>query len=68
MPYVKLTLVLLVLPLFVQEASSIDIPNIPFDVFEAMMQYIYTGNVDVQPELASELLQVCGQGSLAAAA
>jgi hypothetical protein len=48
--------------LYPQEASSIDIPNIPFDVFEAMMQYIYTGNVDVQPELASELLQVRTRG------
>lgn len=28
-----------------KEASSINIPNIPYDVFSAMMQYIYTGQV-----------------------
>ena len=26
-----------------KEASSIEIPNIPWDVFECMMHYIYTG-------------------------
>ena len=44
-----------------KEASSIDIPNIPWDVFESMMRYIYTGSVEVQPELANELLQAADQ-------
>lgn len=44
-----------------KEASSVEIPNIPWDVFESMMRYIYTGNVEVQPELANELLQASDQ-------
>ncbi len=28
-----------------REAACIDIPNIPYDVFGAMMHYIYTGQV-----------------------
>ncbi|KAJ9512639.1 hypothetical protein QJQ45_018860 [Haematococcus lacustris] len=44
-----------------KEASSIEIPNIPWDVFESMMTYIYTGNVEVAPELAPELLQASDQ-------
>lgn len=44
-----------------QEAASIDIPNIPWDVFEAMMKYIYTGNVEVSPEIATDLLQASDQ-------
>uniref|UniRef100_A0A7S0RRY0 BTB domain-containing protein n=1 Tax=Chlamydomonas leiostraca TaxID=1034604 RepID=A0A7S0RRY0_9CHLO len=44
-----------------KEASSIDIPNIPWEVFEAMMTYIYTGNVEVAPDIATELLQASDQ-------
>ena len=44
-----------------QEAQSIDIPNIPFDVFEAMMHYVYTGNVEVTDSIATELLQASDQ-------
>eukprot|EP00983_Pelagomonas_calceolata_P041936 1138272-Pelagomonas_calceolata.AAC.6 len=44
-----------------QEASSIEIPNIGWDVFHCMMTYIYTGNVDVAPEIAPQLLQASDQ-------
>mmetsp|Transcript_4496 Transcript_4496/g.9672 ORF Transcript_4496/g.9672 Transcript_4496/m.9672 type:complete len:723 (-) Transcript_4496:189-2357(-) len=44
-----------------KEASSIEIPNIPWEVFEAMMYYIYTGHVEVKPDIASELLQASDQ-------
>ncbi|GAX73566.1 hypothetical protein CEUSTIGMA_g1017.t1 [Chlamydomonas eustigma] len=44
-----------------KEASSIDIPNIPWDVFESMMTYIYTGSVEVQPSIANALLQASDQ-------
>ncbi len=44
-----------------REAASIDIPNIPYDVFGAMMAYIYTGQVEVSPELGRELLAASDQ-------
>lgn len=44
-----------------KEAATINIPNIPWEVFECMMTYIYTGNVEVSSELASELLQASDQ-------
>ncbi|KAG1681626.1 hypothetical protein FOA52_014135 [Chlamydomonas sp. UWO 241] len=44
-----------------REAASIEIPNIPWDVFESMMHYIYTGNTEVQPEIAAELLRASDQ-------
>eukprot|EP00798_Chlamydomonas_sp_ICE-L_P023164 gene23164-30372_t len=44
-----------------KEINSISIPNIPWDVFKAMMVYVYTGAVDVEPELASALLQASDQ-------
>mmetsp|Transcript_28271 Transcript_28271/g.76355 ORF Transcript_28271/g.76355 Transcript_28271/m.76355 type:complete len:682 (-) Transcript_28271:731-2776(-) len=44
-----------------KEASSIEIPNIGWDVFHCMMTYIYTGNVDVAPEIAPQLLQASDQ-------
>lgn len=44
-----------------KEASSIPIPNIRWEVFDAMMRCIYTGNVDVPPELAQELLEAADQ-------
>jgi hypothetical protein len=40
------------------EASSIDIPNISYETFTAMMRYIYVGSVEVEQELALPLLQV----------
>lgn len=44
-----------------KEASSVEIPNIPWNVFEAMMRYIYTGHVEVTPDIANELLQASDQ-------
>mmetsp|Transcript_3842 Transcript_3842/g.10892 ORF Transcript_3842/g.10892 Transcript_3842/m.10892 type:complete len:719 (-) Transcript_3842:253-2409(-) len=44
-----------------KEASSIDIPNISWNVFEAMMRCIYTGSVDITPEIAEELLMAADQ-------
>ncbi len=46
---------------YTQEASSIEIPNIGWDVFHCMMTYIYTGNVEVSPEIAPQLLQASDQ-------
>ena len=37
-----------------------DIPNITWAVFEAMMRFVYTGQLDVTPDIAFELLQVGG--------
>lgn len=42
-----------------KEANSIEIPNISYEVFEAMMRFVYTGQVEVDPAIAFELLQVC---------
>lgn len=44
-----------------KSADSIEIPNIRWEAFEAMMHCLYTGNVKVAPELAQELLQVSDQ-------
>ena len=41
--------------------AKIEIPNIPRDVFEAMMTCIYTGTVDVTPDIAQELLRAADQ-------
>uniref|UniRef100_A0A383W3D1 BTB domain-containing protein n=1 Tax=Tetradesmus obliquus TaxID=3088 RepID=A0A383W3D1_TETOB len=43
------------------EASSIDIPNISYETFTAMMRYIYVGSVEVEQELALPLLQASDQ-------
>ena len=43
-----------------KDASVIDIPNIGYDTFTAMMRYIYVGNVEVQQDQALPLLQVRG--------
>jgi HEAT repeat protein len=43
------------------KGARIEIPNIPRDVFEAMMRCIYTGNVDVTPDIAQELLRAADQ-------
>lgn len=44
-----------------KEAASIPIPNIRWPVFTAMMECIYTGTVEVKPELAQELLEAADQ-------
>ena len=41
--------------------AKIEIPNIPRDVFEAMMTCIYTGTVNVTPDIAQELLRAADQ-------
>lgn len=40
-----------------KEAETIPIPNIRWEVFEAMMTCIYTGTVEVKPGLAQDLLE-----------
>ncbi len=42
-------------------AAKIEIPNIPRDVFDAMMRCIYTGRVDVTADIAQELLRAADQ-------
>lgn len=44
-----------------KDASNIEIPNISWTVFEAMMKCIYTGNVDVNAEIAEDLLMAADQ-------
>jgi hypothetical protein len=40
-----------------RDAESVEIPNIRWPVFEAMMRFVYTGQLDVAPDIALELLQ-----------
>lgn len=49
------------LPFKEKDASTIPIPNIRFVVFEAMMRCIYTGDVNVTPDIAEELIQAADQ-------
>ncbi|KEH23765.1 ARM repeat protein interacting WITH ABF2 protein [Medicago truncatula] len=44
-----------------KEAKNIEIPNIKWDVFELMMRYIYTGAVDIDLDLAPDLLKAADQ-------
>ena len=44
-----------------KNAHSIEIPNIRYDVFELMMRYTYTGQVEVPVELAQDLLRASDQ-------
>uniref|UniRef100_M1BSC4 Armadillo/beta-catenin repeat family protein / BTB/POZ domain-containing protein n=1 Tax=Solanum tuberosum TaxID=4113 RepID=M1BSC4_SOLTU len=44
-----------------RDAKDIEIPNIPWDVFELMMRYIYTGSVDVNMDVAQDLLRAADQ-------
>ena len=44
-----------------RDAAKIEIPNIRFAVFEAMMQCVYTGDVTVTADIAQELLQSADQ-------
>lgn len=41
-----------------KDASMIEIPNIGYDTFTAMMRYIYVGTVEVTQDQAMPLLQV----------
>ncbi|GFP92288.1 arm repeat protein interacting with abf2 [Phtheirospermum japonicum] len=44
-----------------RDAKDIVIPNIRWDVFELMMRYIYTGSVDVNLDIAQDLLMAADQ-------
>ncbi|KAJ8547528.1 hypothetical protein K7X08_011114 [Anisodus acutangulus] len=44
-----------------RDAKDIEIPNIRGDVFELMMRYIYTGSVDVNLDVAQDLLRAADQ-------
>ncbi|KAL2900661.1 ARM REPEAT PROTEIN INTERACTING WITH ABF2 [Bienertia sinuspersici] len=44
-----------------KEAKDIDIPNIKWTVFELMMRYIYTGSVNVNLDIAHDLLRAADQ-------
>ncbi|KAI4373963.1 hypothetical protein MLD38_012018 [Melastoma candidum] len=44
-----------------KDAREIEIPNIRWDVFELMMRYIYTGSIDVNLEIAQDLLGAADQ-------
>ncbi|XP_060181349.1 ARM REPEAT PROTEIN INTERACTING WITH ABF2-like isoform X1 [Lycium barbarum] len=44
-----------------RDAKDIEIPNIRWDIFELMMRYIYTGSVDVNLDVAQDLLRAADQ-------
>ncbi|XP_024380981.1 ARM REPEAT PROTEIN INTERACTING WITH ABF2 isoform X2 [Physcomitrium patens] len=44
-----------------KEALDIEIPNISWKVFELMMRFIYTGNVDMATDNAQDLLRAADQ-------
>ncbi|PIN25860.1 Karyopherin (importin) alpha [Handroanthus impetiginosus] len=44
-----------------RDAKDVEIPNIRWDVFELMMRYIYTGSVDVNLDIAHDLLEAADQ-------
>ncbi|KAM7521593.1 hypothetical protein LguiA_011495 [Lonicera macranthoides] len=44
-----------------KDAKDIEIPNIKWEVFELMMRYIYTGSVDVNLDIAQDLLRAADQ-------
>lgn len=44
-----------------KDASEIPIPNIRYDVFEAMMRCVYTGSVEVEAAIAADLLRAADQ-------
>lgn len=44
-----------------RDAKDVEIPNIRWDVFELMMRFIYTGSVDVDIEVAQDLLRAADQ-------
>ncbi|WCJ21534.1 ARM repeat protein interacting with ABF2 [Euphorbia peplus] len=44
-----------------RDAKDVEIPNIKWDVFELMMRFIYTGSVDVDIEIAQDVLRAADQ-------
>ncbi|KAJ4849009.1 hypothetical protein Tsubulata_033336 [Turnera subulata] len=44
-----------------RNAEDVEIPNIRWDVFELMMRFIYTGSVQVNVEIAQDLLRAADQ-------
>ncbi|XP_021730785.1 ARM REPEAT PROTEIN INTERACTING WITH ABF2-like [Chenopodium quinoa] len=44
-----------------KDAKDIEIPNIKWSVFELMMRYIYTGSVNVNLDVAQDLLRAADQ-------
>ncbi|RAL43503.1 hypothetical protein DM860_012644 [Cuscuta australis] len=44
-----------------KEAKDIEIPNIKWDVFELMMRYVYTRSVQVNSDIAQDLLRASDQ-------
>ena len=44
-----------------QKAVEVEIPNVPYKVFEAMMRCCYTGTVEVTPDISHELLRAADQ-------
>ncbi|XP_010666244.2 ARM REPEAT PROTEIN INTERACTING WITH ABF2 [Beta vulgaris subsp. vulgaris] len=44
-----------------KDARDIEIPNIKWDIFELMMRFIYTGSVDIKPDIAQDLLRAADQ-------
>ncbi|GLT52748.1 hypothetical protein SLA2020_260700 [Shorea laevis] len=44
-----------------RDAKAVEIPNIRWEVFELMMRFIYTGSVDVNIDIAQDLLRAADQ-------
>ncbi|XP_039162749.1 ARM REPEAT PROTEIN INTERACTING WITH ABF2-like [Eucalyptus grandis] len=44
-----------------KDATSIEIPNIRWETFELMMRFMYSGSVEITPDLAPELLRAPDQ-------
>ncbi|KAK4418274.1 arm repeat protein interacting with a [Sesamum alatum] len=44
-----------------KDAKDIEIPNIRWDIFELMIRYIYTGSVNVNLDVAQDLLRAADQ-------
>ncbi|XP_062085796.1 ARM REPEAT PROTEIN INTERACTING WITH ABF2-like [Humulus lupulus] len=44
-----------------RDAKDIEIPNIKWDVFELMMRFIYTGSVNVDLDIAQDVLRAADQ-------
>ncbi|KAF5732769.1 hypothetical protein HS088_TW17G00299 [Tripterygium wilfordii] len=44
-----------------RDVEDVEIPNIRWDVFELMMRFIYTGSVDINIDIAQDLLRAADQ-------
>lgn len=44
-----------------KDARDIEIPNIRWEIFELMMRFIYTGSIDIKPDIAQDLLRAADQ-------